>query len=367
VPGEGALDPAALLLAEQIELAPDARVLDLNCGLGLTGAVAAGLAPRGRVLLADRNALAVAAARRTLALNGIANAEVWHSNGTGQISLDAPVDAVTVRAPREKLPALQLVWDGFEALRPGGRLYLAGANDAGIKPVQRHAGELFGDLTLLEYRRGNRVAVAVKSADPPPLPQAFDVPWLDHTRWHELAAEARGRTWRIISRPGIFAWDRLDAGTRLLLETMEVGRGDATLDLGCGTGIVGVVAAWLSGGPANLVDADIEAVGAARRTAAANGIANVTVHAGDSAGPVRDLRFQRVLANPPFHTGRAAHSDVATRFIRDAATVLTPGGHLYLVANRHLPYERLVQEAFGSVATASGAEGYKVLVGQKRA
>ena len=46
--------------------------------------------------------------------------------------------------------------------------------------------------------------------------------------------------------------------------------------------------------------------------------------------------------------------------IRRAAAVIRPGGVCWLVANRHLPYEQVLAEAFKSVRLDIEAGGYKV-------
>jgi 16S rRNA (guanine1207-N2)-methyltransferase len=217
-------------------------------------------------------------------------------------------------------------------------------------------------VVTLAYRRGTRIGMARKPSAPPPTPAAFRAPWLDHAVFHTFETELRGERLSVCSRPGVFSWDRLDEGTRLLAETMIIGRSDRVLDLGCGAGILGTLAARLApAGHVTMTDVDIAAVESARRTAAANGVNNCTVLARDGAGPAGEQRFDRVITNPPFHTGKATDYDTAARFIRDAADILRPGGTLSLVANRFLPYERLIVEAFSAVATVHESGGYKVL------
>ncbi|MBE9507734.1 MAG: methyltransferase, partial [Chloroflexi bacterium] len=166
----------------------------------------------------------------------------------------------------------------------------------------------------------------------------------------------------LISKPGVFAWDRLDAGTAALVSAMEVGSQDRVLDLGCGTGLAGLAAARRAfEGRVVLVDADVRAVESARRTLEANGIANGEVLLSDCGSAVLDRRFDVVIANPPFHQGVGVDYEVACQFVRDAARVLRRGGRLFLVANRFLRYTDLVREAFGNVATAYDDARYHVL------
>jgi len=64
--------------------------------------------------------------------------------------------------------------------------------------------------------------------------------------------------------------------------------------------------------------------------------------------------------NPPFHAGRAADPALGRAFIAAAARMLAPSGQLWMVANRHLPYEATLRETFRNVADAGGDGAFKV-------
>ncbi len=72
-----------------------------------------------------------------------------------------------------------------------------------------------------------------------------------------------------------------------------------------------------------------------------------------------------MLVNPPFHVGRATDLEVPAQLIRDAARVLVPGGRLFLVANRTLPYEAWIERCFGGVQTVHDGREFKVLAATK--
>ena len=91
------------------------------------------------------------------------------------------------------------------------------------------------------------------------------------------------------------------------------------------------------------------------------GITNATVLLSDVAGAVLTETFDVVVANPPFHIGKQTDLDVPRQFIIDAFTVLEPGGHLLLVANRTLPYEAMMSEQFGAYRSLYDGRRFKVL------
>ena len=70
--------------------------------------------------------------------------------------------------------------------------------------------------------------------------------------------------------------------------------------------------------------------------------------------------FDAVIMNPPFHAGRSAEPALGIAFIQAASRALKAGGRLFLVANRHLPYEQTLQAAFRRVSVLAEADGFKL-------
>lgn len=360
-------DPALMLLADHVEVGPHSTVLNLNAGAGLAGAALAMSATDASVIMTDRNLVNVEAARRTVEANQLKNADVYFTNGLCDLPLREPVDCVVIRLPKGRVPVLQFLWDGFNALKIGGACYVAGANREGIKPAIDLMGQLFGNATIMGYRGGHRIARSEKRASSPVDSQAVDARLLDHQEFLQIPVEIAGHSVIVCSRPGVFAWDRLDEGTRLLVEHMRIDPDDSVLDLGCGTGIVGLLAARIATqGKVVLVDTDAEAIRSATRSVEANALTNCTVLASDAGSVVEKSSFDVVVTNPPFHVGRRAEFDVANQFIWDAWEVLNPGGRLYLVANVRLPYENTIRDCFGSFRVECEAHGYKVLSSVKK-
>ena len=159
------------------------------------------------------------------------------------------------------------------------------------------------------------------------------------------------------SQPGVFSWDRPDAGTRLLAAALPAlaGRG---ADLGCGIG--GLAQAVLpSAGVTRLalIDLDRRAVDMARRNVED---ARAVFHWADARGtlPLEPLDF--VVTNPPFHDGGAQDMDLGRAFLRRSHGLLRPGGALWMVANRHLPYEAVLKPLFAEATLRAEDAGFKV-------
>lgn len=108
----------------------------------------------------------------------------------------------------------------------------------------------------------------------------------------------------------------------------------------------------------SLLDIDRRAIDAARR----NIIDPRTIFAwADVREDMQDIgQLDFVVMNPPFHDGGVEDRALGEIFIRRAAASLRPGGVCWLVANRHLPYERHLAAAFRTVRQVEQAEGYKI-------
>src|SRR5690348_2513003 len=224
----------------------------------------------------------------------------------------------------------------LRALKMGGRLYVVGAKDRGILTIAKRMEQLFGTVETLEISKGQRVLLARKST-------------------------ATQATVEVAALP-VFADNKLDEGTRLLLDALEVHASDEALDIGCGSGLIGLhIARLASKGRVTMVDVSLAAVAASRQSVAASNLMNIQVMASDGAQAVLTQRFDLVVTNPPFHRGGIQTTTIAERFIREAAQVLRPQGRFYLVANRFLKYEPVLRACFQHMEEVGGDTRYKVL------
>ena len=108
----------------------------------------------------------------------------------------------------------------------------------------------------------------------------------------------------------------------------------------------------------DLVEADRTALNCAERNITD---ARARFHWADATVWESSRKLDAVVMNPPFHSGRTADPDLGKAFIAAAARLLAPSGSLWLVANRHLPYEATLTEGFGAVQEVAGSSRFKVL------
>jgi 16S rRNA (guanine1207-N2)-methyltransferase len=133
------------------------------------------------------------------------------------------------------------------------------------------------------------------------------------------------------------------------------------LDLGCGWGVLGLFASRSGATRVDLVDVNLMAVAAAKENLAVHGIQHARALPSDVASAVINERYDLVVSNPPFHSGKKTDYLIPQAFISQARQVLDRSGRFVLVANRFLPYERLLKEVFQSVERVREDGRYQVL------
>jgi 16S rRNA (guanine1207-N2)-methyltransferase len=162
---------------------------------------------------------------------------------------------------------------------------------------------------------------------------------------------------QVVNHPGVFSAQRLDNGTRLLLDNLpSTSGGQEVIDLGCGSGALGVAVA-LDDPTAHItfVDESRMAVRSAEATfkgafaeRASGSFRRPTFRVADCLDGLPGDSVDLILCNPPFHQGRVQGDDVAWKMFTGAKRVLRPGGELWVVGNRHLEYFDKLKRAFGN-------------------
>lgn len=186
----------------------------------------------------------------------------------------------------------------------------------------------------------------------------------------ELRFLYRGDLLSFVVDSGVFASQRLDPGTALLIENMIVRPTDRVLDVGCGWGPVGVAAARAAPeGRVILVDVNRRAARLARLNLERNRVTNAEVRVGSLYAPVDGETFDLIVSNPPYRAGRP----LVLALLEGARPHLAPGGRLLLVGKGtqgiRFYQEWLEAHWDGPVEVLGRGSGYRVLearLGPKR-
>jgi 16S rRNA G1207 methylase RsmC len=171
-------------------------------------------------------------------------------------------------------------------------------------------------------------------------------------------ARLLGQRLRLVTGHGLFCADRVDDGTRLLLDHLPPGTPSRVLDLGCGYGALGLpVAACFPMSHVLMVDRDLLAVAYAARNARELGLGNAVAAPSLGYRDVETGPFDWVLCNVPARIGEQAIG----YFLGAGAALLAPGGQVRVVVIRDLC--RVVE----GVAAARGWPVERVAVGRRHA
>ena len=243
-------------------------------------------------------------------------------------------------------------------LAPGARVLAGGMIKHTPMRAYRLLEEIIGPTVTTEGRRKARLAVAVLDEDRDTAGAVPDARY----RVDELDLD-------LTAGPNVFARDRLDVGTRVLLPHLpgDLGPGRAA-DLGCGGGVLALALARRNPRAEVLgVDASYQAVASARANAAAAGLASprVAFEAADGLTGVAAESLDLVVCNPPFHQDRTVGDQLAWGMFTHAHRCLRPGGRLIIVGNRHLGHAARLGRIFGGCHVLEATPKFEVLAARR--
>lgn len=174
-----------------------------------------------------------------------------------------------------------------------------------------------------------------------------------------ITTELGGHKLTLHSTWGLFSPERVDEGSRLLLDYVQISRDDRSLDLGCGYGVLGLAIAKQSpGGQVHMVDRDFIAVEYAKMNAALNSAANCQVYLSNGFSHVPPLAFDTIVSNLPAKVS----NELFLILFSDAQRYLKPGGRFYVVTITGLReyVKRSFREIFGNYEKLKQTPRYTV-------
>ena len=276
-----------------------------------------------------------------LALNEAAPVRVgWSTDDLPSLVPADACDAVIIRVPKQ-LAYFQFQLSQLSRYLPVGTPVLAAGMDKHLTPGTAELLERYiGPTVRHRGQRKARLFSAVRD-------NRCVEPFSDTTAYFSAALHGK-----LISLPNVFAREKMDIGSRFLLEHLgKLKPVDWAIDLACGNGLMGLTA--LSQGLCRkllLCDESAMAIASARsNTQATFPEGDINFHHGDGllnyAGPPVEL----IICNPPFHLNHTMDETVGRRLLVQAAGKLTKGGSLCMVANRHLNYLPILKREFTRV------------------
>ncbi len=251
------------------------------------------------------------------------------------VSGDGPFAAAVVCVPRARAAALALVAQAVAAVPAGAPVLLDGQKTDGIESLIkacRQAGLTVGEVLSKAHGKA-----AVLSAAPLPAD------------WATARRQVEGG---FFTDPFCFSADGPDRGSAMLAAALPAKLGPKVVDLGAGWGFLSAAVLARQGVKRlDVVEAEAAALDCARANIADD---RARFHWADALTFRPESLAETVVMNPPFHTAREADPALGAAFIAAARRMLAPDGALWMVANRHLPYDAALSAAFLDVETIGG-------------
>ncbi len=246
--------------------------------------------------------------------------------------------AALVCLPRAKAEARALIAAACAALPAGAPVAVDGQKTDGIDAMLKDLRALVPVGEAIAKAHGRILAFPAA-----PLPG-----------WAAQETRVEG----FVTRPGVFSADGPDRGSALLAAALPAKLPARVVDLGAGWGYLSRHILTRAGvKELHLVEAEAAALDCAR--------ANIddpraAFHWADATQWQVPHLAGAVICNPPFHSGREADPGLGLAFLRAAARMLAPDGTLWLVANRHLPYDAALRALFRNVEEIGGDGAFRL-------
>jgi len=273
---------------------------------------------------------------------------------------DASYPLVLVLPPRQREEARATLARAVQLAGPDGVVVSCQHNDEGARTMLSDLTALTGAGVRNLSKSHCRVAWSV------PGERQIDQALL--SQWLKLDAPRAILDGRVQSRPGLFAWDRIDPASALLAQSLPKDLKGVGADLGAGYGYLShaILSAYPQVTGFDIYEAELRALDLARINLAPWAETRPLHFEWHDVCAGLPRQYDFLVSNPPFHQGRADQPLIGAGFIRAAAKALRPGGRFFMVANQHLPYEGVMQSSFASVRPVIVAKGFKVLEGSQR-
>jgi 16S rRNA (guanine1207-N2)-methyltransferase len=265
-------------------------------------------------------------------------------------------DAIFLRICKEKAINQHLIREAFLHLNRGGNLLIAGEKNEGIKSIWEYACRVFHGEPRLKKQGSTYAGILTKSSD-----HTVD----ETSPYHQIQIIGEWDGVPIFSKPGVYGWDKIDAGSALLIEQLRLENplwADArsVLDLGCGYGFLTFASSWLRCERRVASDNNAGALICTKKNADERKLTVETV-AADKADRV-DGKFDLVLCNPPFHRGFDVDGDLTRDFLVAAKRKLAVDGAAIFVVNSFIPLEKKLGGLFTHAQLLADNRQFKVLV-----
>ncbi|WP_158589058.1 16S rRNA (guanine(1207)-N(2))-methyltransferase RsmC [Alginatibacterium sediminis] len=262
--------------------------------------------------------------------------------------INETIDTLILYMPKAKAEAQFLLAQVLAQLQPGTTIFIVGENKGGVNAAPNLLKE--HQLSCQKIDSARRCSLYFSELEG--TIKAFEL-----ESWIKQIPDLQSQL-ELVSLPGVFGHGKLDEGTKLLLEHLPKLSG-SVLDFGCGCGVIALSLATQSTLKVSGLDVSAYAIESCRLNQQYNQI-NAHFFASDGLNEVKDS-YDVIVSNPPFHEGTKTQYQTSETFLKQAKQHLRPEGELWLVANKFLAYESILQSHFSTVREVASNGRFKIL------
>ncbi len=356
--------PELRLLVKVLDIEPDDTVVDLFSDDGVIGTAVAAVYRSSPVVIIEGDTRNLDVAQHNISVNNLTNAMVVGWTGIETMRSQGVEPDVVIYSPpaytSNEITAHQIRQSKL-LLREGGRLYLVTHVKQGGNTHLKVLEEVFGPSSEIVSRGGGgyRVGLGLKG-------NSGNVPSNDMDLYRQVEFGVLGRRFTTGTEPSLFSTDDLDRGTRFLLETVgpKLRSFARMLDLGCGWGAIGIVAASLNQrGEVVMTDIDFRATSTAEQNIQRLGFEDRVVVV--TTGDLYDIpgQFDLIVSNPPFHENIFRLIEL----FKKARSLLSKRGEIYIVVEQSYAekFKDILTKSFGHFSTVAENEKYLIMASRR--
>nr|WP_236725775.1 methyltransferase [Candidatus Reidiella endopervernicosa] len=315
------------------------------------GALAVTLAEYAPTAISD-SWLSQAATRMNLQENGLADSAVTLLSALDE--LQGEFDLVLIKVPKTLALLEHQLIELAPHLTPTSQLIFAGMVKLLPSSVWKLIERLVGPTTTSLAKKKAKLIIAQPDG-------SLKMPENPYPHCYTL----EGSDYRICNHANVFSRDSLDIGTRFFLQHLpQMPEAKEIVDLGCGNGVVGLIAAEKNPQASiHFVDESFMAVASAQQNfeTAFGDSRSAQFSVGDGLEEFAVESVDLILCNPPFHQQQAVGDQIAMSMFRESKRVLRRGGELWVIGNRHLGYHTTLKRLFGRVQNIESNEKFVIL------
>ena len=281
---------------------------------------------------------------------------LWECQGSNVLDdiPDKKYDHVFLTMPKNKVEAFYLLSIVSKCLKSNGVAIVVASNDMGGKNLSKWMDE-FGFNGECYSKNKCRIYIGkIENLSNVKIEKSYKDGVIQLFNFQDE---------KYYTQAGIFGWNKVDTGSKLLLENIDDPLKGSGADFGCGYGFLSykVLSAKHEIKKLHLIDIDIRAISCSRlNTEKFIDEVDIEYHGFDlTLGTPFKEKLDFIVMNPPFHEGKLEKKSLGVSMIETAYGALKKNGALYMVANKQLPYEKTL-EKFYKVEKLTEQQGFKV-------